>query len=118
MPVATLLTDLDFGIVSRAAAGDDLRFEGGMVIGSGPYRVASFEQKRVVLERNPHWWGKRPPIDKLERDRRNQRYFSVGGEIGSGAWMDRLEIEWNRVRHLCSPRYVGIRFFRFEAQGY
>lgn len=34
-------------------------------VGSGPYRVKSFEQGRsVVYERNPDWWGRDLPVSK------------------------------------------------------
>ena len=38
---------------------------------SGPYRVSQFaatpsDQQRLVLERNPHWTGRRPAFDRVE----------------------------------------------------
>lgn len=34
--------------------------------GSGPYNIMSFERgQQIVLERNPHWQGKEPNIDKV-----------------------------------------------------
>jgi len=37
------------------------------VIGTGPYKFASWEKgKRVVLERNDDYWGPKPPIKTIE----------------------------------------------------
>jgi peptide/nickel transport system substrate-binding protein len=54
-PVATLMSDLEFGIVSEDAAGPSRRFAAGRVIGAGPYAVESFRPQNVNLVRNPHW---------------------------------------------------------------
>ncbi|HWQ17604.1 MAG TPA: ABC transporter substrate-binding protein [Sulfolobales archaeon] len=36
-------------------------------IGTGPYKLASWEKgKRVVLERNEDYWGSKPPIKRIE----------------------------------------------------
>lgn len=53
-PLATFVTDIEFGIVSRAAARPDGRFPAGVVVGAGAYRVASFTAERVELVANPH----------------------------------------------------------------
>ncbi len=35
-------------------------------VGSGPFVVTSFQPGSVVeLARNPHWWGKRPALDRI-----------------------------------------------------
>lgn len=35
-------------------------------IGSGPYRVADYQDgQQLILERNPHWYGTAPQFDKL-----------------------------------------------------
>jgi peptide/nickel transport system substrate-binding protein len=54
-PLATLLTDLEFGIVSERAAGEGGRFEDGRVVGAGPFLVESYDAEDVVLRRNPRW---------------------------------------------------------------
>jgi peptide/nickel transport system substrate-binding protein len=54
-PLATVMTDLEFGIVSARAAGADRRFAGGRVVGAGPYLVESYRADEVRLRRNPHW---------------------------------------------------------------
>jgi peptide/nickel transport system substrate-binding protein len=54
-PLATVMSDLEFGIVSRRAAGPGGRFRGGRVVGAGPFLVDSFDPEEVVLRRNPHW---------------------------------------------------------------
>jgi peptide/nickel transport system substrate-binding protein len=35
-------------------------------VGSGPFRVTAWTPgQQIVLERNPHWWGPRPEIDRI-----------------------------------------------------
>ena len=65
-PVATLMSDMEFGIVSsRVARAHGGRFPGGRVVGAGPYRVASFSETEVELERNPRWAFAPPPTPKV-----------------------------------------------------
>jgi peptide/nickel transport system substrate-binding protein len=82
-PIATFFSDLDFGIISARAAGDDLRFDGGTVIGAGPYRVVEVGPERALLERNPYYWGQPPPVDRIEvkvvRDQNARALMLVGG---------------------------------------
>lgn len=61
-PLATLFSDLDFGIVSRQAA-----TERDEIIGTGPYRVVAFEpERRLLLERNPHHDGPAGAMPRIE----------------------------------------------------
>ncbi len=82
-PVAMLMIDLDFGIVSAKAANDDQRFPGGRVVGAGPYRIDGFGLERIDLVRNPHYHGTRPPTRKLVvrtvRDTGARSLMLVGG---------------------------------------
>jgi peptide/nickel transport system substrate-binding protein len=82
-PVATLFSDLDFGILSHEAAGKDGRFSGGKVVGAGPYRVVRVSADRVLLERNPFYHGPQPKVARLEavvvRDQNAQALMLVGG---------------------------------------
>ena len=48
------------GSVARAGA-DYYRHP----VGTGPFRFVSWEGGRIVLERNPHYWGTPPAIDRL-----------------------------------------------------
>ncbi len=53
-PLATLQTDLEFGIVSQASADPySGRFDGGAVVCAGPFRIVELGQERVLLDRNP-----------------------------------------------------------------
>lgn len=97
-PVATLFSDLDFGILSRKAAGDDGRFEDGKVVGAGPYRVLRLSADRALLERNPHYHGQQPEVPRLEavvvRDQNAQALMLVGGSadlIQNGVRMDLVD---------------------------
>lgn len=82
-PVATLESDLDFGIIKRPEEGRDGRRDTDELAGAGPYQVVSFSGERVLLERNPHYYGERPEMDKLEfvivRDTNARALMLVGG---------------------------------------
>ncbi len=83
-PVATLLSDMEFGIVSKAAAEEGGgRFPDGRVIGAGPYRIASYHTEKVVLERNPNYYGEPPRMPRViirtVRDSNARALMLVGG---------------------------------------
>lgn len=82
-PVATLLSDLDFGIISKRAANAELRYEGGVVIGAGPYRVDEISGEHLVLRRNPYFLGEAAVTDRLivrvVRDSNARTLMLVGG---------------------------------------
>jgi peptide/nickel transport system substrate-binding protein len=56
-------------VISRrhAASGETADFNSGRAaIGTGPYRFVSYQPgDRVVMERNPSWWGERQPWDRV-----------------------------------------------------
>jgi len=56
-------------IVSRAAAtATTAQFDAGAANGTGPYRVVSWvRDDRLVLERNPNWWGGATPWAKVTK---------------------------------------------------
>ncbi len=58
-PIATLKSDLDFGILSERAAGE------GRVVGVGPFALHSFAAEKVVLVRNEHY--RLGPVAKMAR---------------------------------------------------
>lgn len=65
-PLATFVTDLEYGIVSAAVAeAGGGRFAGGSVIGAGPYQVAEMHPNEVILVRNPGYDGPPPPLARL-----------------------------------------------------
>jgi peptide/nickel transport system substrate-binding protein len=84
-PLATFLSDLEFGIISAAAARRDPggRFPGNLVIGAGAYRVASFATDQIMLERNPHFYGPAARMPRVEvrtvRDANARALMLVGG---------------------------------------
>ncbi len=56
------LSDGLFGVVERGAGRD----EGLHPVGTGPFRFAGqVQDKEVVLERNPDWWGGAPRIERV-----------------------------------------------------
>jgi peptide/nickel transport system substrate-binding protein len=64
-PIATFVTDLEYGIVSHRAEATNHRFGGGTVVGAGPFMVVELESREVTLERNPHWHGPPPAIRRV-----------------------------------------------------
>ena len=76
-PVATLLSDLGFGIISEAADRQ------GKVVGAGPFRIRSYSSERAVLEANPYYFGDAPLIKNIElrvvRDANARALMLVGG---------------------------------------
>lgn len=83
-PLGTFLSDLDYGIVSKAAAeaGGGI-FPGGKVIGAGAYRIASYDAEDVVLEANEHYAGPAPGVRRVRvrtvRDGSARNLMLVGG---------------------------------------
>lgn len=81
--LATILTDLDFGILARHAAGPDGRFPTAGLIGAGPYKLEALESTRVVLVANPHYFGAQPKVPRVEirtvRDASARILMLVGG---------------------------------------
>ncbi|MCP4445162.1 MAG: ABC transporter substrate-binding protein [Myxococcales bacterium] len=77
-PIATLLSDLDFGILSEAAARD------GRVVGVGPFALSSFAPEKVVLVRNEQYRlgpvARMPRIEvRTVRDGNARNLMLVGG---------------------------------------
>ncbi len=81
-PVATLLSDLDFGVLSESAA---TRETGQKLIGTGAYAIASFSPETLKLVRNPYYeaLGPMPKIPKIlartVRDGNARNLMLVGG---------------------------------------
>jgi peptide/nickel transport system substrate-binding protein len=65
-PLATLLSDLDFGILERARAGADGKFAGGIVIGAGPYTLSDNGATGAHLVANPRAPGPVPKIAHVD----------------------------------------------------
>jgi peptide/nickel transport system substrate-binding protein len=108
-PIATFLSDLEFGIVSQAATGEGGRFAGGRVIGAGPYAVESFHPENVALVRNQTWAFEAPPMERVRArvvlDSNARALMLVGGSadltqnsiridlVGELAERPRVEVE-------------------------
>lgn len=95
-PLATMLGDADFGVLSQKAAGPDGSFPGGRVVGAGPYRVVSLDQRRVLLERNPYYAGtpaRMPRLDlRVVRDAGARNLMLVGGSADLAQNSVRLDL--------------------------
>ncbi len=78
-PLATFMTDIDFGIVSFHGG----RPERGTGIGAGPYLIDEITTTTVRLDRNPHYYGPAPKIPHVEirivRDNAARLLMLVGG---------------------------------------
>jgi peptide/nickel transport system substrate-binding protein len=91
-PLATFLTDLDYGIVSASAAAyPGQRFPHGRVVGAGPYIVRGGRIGEIDLERNPHYLDGVAPTPKIIvrtiRDTNTRLLVMVGG---SGDFMQNV----------------------------
>ncbi len=82
-PLATVMTDLEFGIMAQAAADKAGKFSATGIVGAGPYTVASLSPEVVRLRANPHYHGTAPVIANLEikvvRDATARILMLVGG---------------------------------------
>jgi peptide/nickel transport system substrate-binding protein len=71
-PLATLLSDIDFAIVSKRTG-----------LGAGPYVLREIDPAHALLSANPHFYGKRPKTPHLEfkfvRDAAARLLMLVGG---------------------------------------
>jgi peptide/nickel transport system substrate-binding protein len=78
-PLATFMTDIDFGIVSFHHGTP----ERGTGIGAGPYFVKELDSSHVLLEANPHYFGAKAKtryVDiKIVRDAAARLLMLVGG---------------------------------------
>ncbi|HEU0034164.1 MAG TPA: ABC transporter substrate-binding protein [Kofleriaceae bacterium] len=78
-PLATFMTDIDFGIVSFAH-GTPAK---GKAVGAGPFSVAEITSTHVVLDANPHYYGAKAKLPHVEirfvRDGSARLLMLVGG---------------------------------------
>jgi len=111
-PLATLITDLDFGIAAHHAAGPDGKFAGGRAVGAGPYAVTELGPDRVVLVANRYWHGGAPAMPrvviKTVRDSSARTVMLVGGSadlIQNGVRYDVVDdvLGRERVREIRGP---------------
>lgn len=92
-PLATFLTDLDFGIINAAGKG------------AGPYVVRELTSQHVLLDANPSYFGAAPRLPHVEirfvRDASARLLMLVGGSadlIQNGVRLDLLEDVRDRPR--------------------
>jgi peptide/nickel transport system substrate-binding protein len=71
-PLASFPEHLTLGLLPRhvlegvAASALPLHPFNRQPVGSGPYRVAAFDPERLVLERNPRYYGEQPRLGRIE----------------------------------------------------
>jgi peptide/nickel transport system substrate-binding protein len=82
-PLATLMTDLDHGILSARAAGPSGRFGTRPPVGAGAYRLVELTAAHARLEANPHYFRAAPHLPKVElrfvRDQAARILMLAGG---------------------------------------
>ena len=93
-PLATFLTDIDIGIVSKASA-----------LGAGPYVLDELTTLHAVLGTNPHFYGAKPKLPHVEikfvRDASARLLMIVGGSVDliqNGVRLDLLDDVRERPR--------------------
>jgi peptide/nickel transport system substrate-binding protein len=95
-PLATLMSDLDFGIVERAAADEHGHFKGGIAVGCGPYVVDSLDDDGAQMHANPRWPFAPPAVAKLDikvvRDASARILMLVGGSADLAQNVARLDV--------------------------
>lgn len=78
-PLATFMTDIDFGIVSHAHGTP----KSGKTVGAGPYRLVEITSLHAVLERNPYYYGPPPKVGRIQikfvKDASARLLMIVGG---------------------------------------
>jgi len=80
LPLATFMTDIEFGIVSfHGVTGDGCHQP---VVGAGPFVLRELDPQHVLLARNPHFWTP-PQMEHIEikvvRDAAARILMLVGG---------------------------------------
>lgn len=92
-PLATFLTDIDFGIISEKGQG------------AGPYQLRELTTTHVVLDANPSYFGPAPKVPHVEikfvRDASARLLMLVGGSadlIQNGVRLDLLDDVRERPR--------------------
>lgn len=65
-PLATFMTDLDYGVAAHHAADPAGKFPGGKAVCAGPYVVDEIGADRVRLSANPHFAGPAPGVPKID----------------------------------------------------
>ena len=100
-PLATFMTDIDFGIVAHAEGIP----KSGKTIGAGPYRLVELTSLHAVLLRNEHYYGPRPKVSRIEikfvKDASARLLMIVGGSadlIQNAVRLDLVEEVLDRPR--------------------
>ena len=87
-PLATMVSDLDVGILSHRSADKRGSFPGGRAVGAGAYMVTELDQRHVVLVPNPYYAGPAPVMPRVElrvvRDAGARNLMLVGGSADFG----------------------------------
>jgi peptide/nickel transport system substrate-binding protein len=84
-PLATFLSDVDFGIISFHGSVHGAPPPSDHVIGAGPYQLSALTSTSASLVPNPYYFGKRPALPHVEikfvRDSAARLLMLVGGSV-------------------------------------
>jgi peptide/nickel transport system substrate-binding protein len=97
-PLATIRSDLEFGIVSFHGSNKGEKLPNGDVIGAGPYAIRELTSTHALLETNPYYYGAKPHVPNVEirfvRDAAARILMLVGGSadlIQNGVRLDLVD---------------------------
>jgi len=61
-PIATYILKKSFA----KPLGTNYARPGGKMVGTGPFLLQSYTPSGITIVRNPHYWGQRPTVDRIE----------------------------------------------------
>jgi len=61
-PIATYILKKSFA----KPLGKDYARPGGKMVGTGPFLLGSYSSSGITVTRNPHYWGPKPPVDRID----------------------------------------------------
>jgi peptide/nickel transport system substrate-binding protein len=95
-PLATMLSDVELGVLCARCARPDGSFPGGRVVAAGPFVVTSLDQRSVILDRNPRYWGTPARVARIDlrvvRDAGARNLMLVGGSADLALNSVRLDL--------------------------
>lgn len=104
-PLATFMSDVDFGIISFHGSAHGTPPAIGHAIGAGPYQLRELGSTAALLEPNPYYFGKQPALPRVEityvRDAAARLLMLVGGSadlIQNGVRLDLVAAMASRPR--------------------
>jgi peptide/nickel transport system substrate-binding protein len=104
-PLATIRSDLEFGVVSFHGPNKGDKLPDGDVVGAGPYMIKELTTAHALLATNPYFYGPKPHVPNVEirfvRDAAARILMLVGGSadlIQNGVRLDLVDEIGERPR--------------------